>query len=457
VTPTLTFLIGYSALMVAVGLWVGRRRMGGSDFFVAGRRLGPALLFSTFLAANIGAGSTVGATALAYREGLSAWWWNGAAGIGSLVLAFTVGPRIWRQASRYRDLTVGDFLERHYGRSMRGLVGALIWVGTLWILAAQLLGIAAVLNVAGGLPIQVGFVVGALVTVLYFVAGGLLTSSAVNAVQLVVILAGFIVVSPLAVAAAGGWTAVTSGPASRMDLFASGPATGWKLLFLTGLAFVVSPGLLQKAYGARDERAVTKGIALNGVAQLVFACAPVAIGMSAAVLYPALARNDLALPTVLSGLTPAVGGLALAAVFSAEVSSADAVLFMLATSASRDLYRGFVNPLATDAQVVRVARLSAAAGAVLGIGLATMYQSVVGALQVFYSLLVVTLFVPVIAALYVRGVSRREGLASVLVGVPVLVFTHVATAGVGWGAATPVVLGVAASGAAFALLRAARR
>ena len=37
-------------------------------------------------------------------------------------------------------------------------------------------------------------------------------------------------------------------------------------------------------------------------------------------------------------LPPAVGALALAAVFSAEISTADAVLFMLATSGSRDLY-----------------------------------------------------------------------------------------------------------------------
>jgi SSS family solute:Na+ symporter len=51
------------------------------------------LIFATFLALNIGAGSTVGATDLAYRDGLSAWWWNGSAGLGSLVLAFWIGPQ----------------------------------------------------------------------------------------------------------------------------------------------------------------------------------------------------------------------------------------------------------------------------------------------------------------------------------------------------------------------------
>ena len=119
-TVTLALLLLYSALQVGLGLWIGRRVRSGGDFFVAGRGLSAGLIFSAFLAANIGAGSTVGATAVGYADGLSAWWRNGSAGIGSLLLAFWIGPRIWREAKLHNDLTVGDFLERHYGRTLRG-------------------------------------------------------------------------------------------------------------------------------------------------------------------------------------------------------------------------------------------------------------------------------------------------------------------------------------------------
>src|SRR5438128_11481245 len=111
----MTFLlIGYAALMVVFGAFVSRRVRASSDFFVAGRGLGAGLIFSTLLAANIGAGSTVGATGLGYRDGLSAWWWVGSAGIGSAVLALTVGPKIWRVARQYNLYTVGDYLEFRY-------------------------------------------------------------------------------------------------------------------------------------------------------------------------------------------------------------------------------------------------------------------------------------------------------------------------------------------------------
>ena len=447
---TLLLLVAYSLLMAVIGLWIGRRVRATGDFFVAGRTLGPGLIFATFLAGNIGAGSTVGAASLAYRDGLSAWWWNASAGLGCLILAFSVGPRMWRESVAHGDLTVGDFLERRYGANLRLAVAILIWIGTLSILSAQLLGMSTVFQVVTGVSPFVGCALGAALVSVYFVAGGLLGSAYVNLVQLAVKLAGFAIVTPLALSLAGGWSAIAADP-SRLDLVSGGtPQSGWRLLFFLGPAFIVSPGLLQKAYGARDARAVTTGVAFNGLALIAFAALPTMLGMAARVLHPDITR-DLAFATIASDLTPAVGALALAAVFSAEASAADAVLFMLATSGSRDLYRR-VRPHATDAELLRAARVSSLAGAALGLALTTMHRSVIDALGTFYAVMVVTLFVPIIGGLYSRSPTRRQGLAS-LTGVPVLGLVHLATGGAGYGPFTPVVSGVLASALAFAAAR----
>jgi SSS family solute:Na+ symporter len=247
-------------------------------------------------------------------------------------------------------------------------------------------------------------------------------------------------------ALAGGWEAIALDRARLDPVGGSSPQSGWRLLFFLGPAFVVSPGLIQKAFGARNERAVTTGIAINGVALMAFAALPTLIGMSAYALHPGIDK-DLAFATMAADLTPAFGALALAAVFSAEASAADAVLFMLATSGSRDLFRRF-RPAATDGELLRAARWSAIAGALLGLGLAMMHRSVIAALGTFYAVMVVTLFVPLLAGLYAGRTSRRQGLAS-LVGVPVLVAVHFATDGAGYGALTHVIAGVLASALAF--------
>jgi len=54
-------------------------------------------------------------------------------------------------------------------------------------------------------------------------------------------------------------------------------------------------------------------------------------------------------------------------VFSAELSAADAVLFMLTTSLSQDLYKRFLNPEASDARVLTVARLATLVSGALGV------------------------------------------------------------------------------------------
>ena len=127
-SPLLVLLLVYSVGLIVLGAWVGRAVRRSADFFVAGRSLGIGLLGSTFLAANIGAGSTLGATGYAYTHGLAAWWWNGSAGLGSLVLAFWVGPRLWRSAQQHGFLTVGDFLEHAFGRPVRTLAATFIWL-----------------------------------------------------------------------------------------------------------------------------------------------------------------------------------------------------------------------------------------------------------------------------------------------------------------------------------------
>jgi SSS family solute:Na+ symporter len=400
---------------------VARFVRGSGDFFVAGRRLGAPLILTTVLAANIGAGATVGAAGLGYRDGISAWWWNGSAAIGSIFLAFFIGPRVWRVAARHNLYTTGDYLELRYGPTVRAVVASLIWLGTLSILAGQLIAGAAVLTVVAGVPRWLGTVISAVVMTVYFVAGGLLSSAWINAVQLVVLLAGFAMALPIVLANVGGWSGVMHSanvPPSFGDVwYSTGPGSGWMLLALVP-AFVISPGLMQKAYGASSARTVTVGVGVQAAALAVFAFIPPLFGMAARAAHPGLINPNLVLPTVLvEQLPPALGALALAAVFSAEVSTCDALLFMLATSLSQDLYKRFLRPAATDAQLLRVARLAAIAGGIGGVLFALRLPTVTDALRIFYALLGVTLLVPVVGGLYTRRAGSVEALVSIAAGI----------------------------------------
>jgi SSS family solute:Na+ symporter len=424
----LAVLVGYSVLLVGFGAFMSRRVKKADDFLVAGRALGPGLIAATFLAANIGAGSTVSATGLGYAFGFGAWWWVGCAGIGSLILANTVGPRIWALAAKNGWRTVGDFLDDRYDRRVRGLVASLLWVATLLILAGQLIALAKILEVIIGLQKWQGCLLGGIVVATYYVSGGLLSSVWVNAVQLTVKLSGFALAIPFGIAAAGGWRALQPAIHTSAPLGASGIGSYMVILIPS---FIVSPGLIQKLYGARDARTVRIGVNINACALLLFAFIPAILGVIVRSRFPSLSDQELALPVIMTRLLPQwLGLLTLAAVFSAELSASDAVLFMLSSSVSIDLYKTFFKPAASDRQLVAVARLAAVVAAMFSIVLAIRIPSIIVALTLFYTLLAAALTAPLIVGLYSRRPTANRALVAVVSSVSVWAIAQSATAGI---------------------------
>ena len=128
--------------------------------------------------------------------------------------------------------------------------------------------------------------------------------------------------------------------------------------------------------------------------------------------------------------------------FSAEVSAADASLFMLTTSLAQDLYKRFVNPSSSDERVLLVARCTAVASGVMGVGLAWISEDVIETLKIPYTLITVSLLVPVVAGLYVPRTTSRGALASIAGGVVGMLAVQIATHGAGWGVVTPALAGL---------------
>lgn len=456
-SPYLAVLVAYGALLALVGLALSRRTRGTADFFVAGRALSPLLLGSTMLAANIGAGSTIGVAEFAYRSGLSAWWWVGSAGIGSIILATSVGPRIWRLAKRLEYLTVGDFLEDRYRQSVRTTVAGLMAVGSLSALAAQLIGVAAILGWVAGTSRTVSCLLAGSVVAIYFTAGGLKGAAWINLLQLIVKGTGFILAVPFALSRVGGWSALrppleatVGNPQAYVSILGigAGDASGYLIMLVP--AFIISPGLLQKIYGARDERTVKLGVGIQGALLLVYGFLPVILGMCMASLQGNLEDPRMALPAVITQALPFwLGSLLLASLFSAELSSADAVIFMVSTSISRDLYQRILHPEVSEAGLLRIGRWASFLACSLGTVLSILIPSVLGALSIFYTLMVVALFFPVVLGLYSRFANSGSALLSLLIAIPATLIYSLLARGTGWGFITPAVFGISVSGLVF--------
>jgi SSS family solute:Na+ symporter len=101
--------------------------------------------------------------------------------------------------------------------------------------------------------------------------------------------------------------------------------------------------------------------------------------------------------------------------------------------------------------VLAVARLATLAGAAAALGLALAAASIVALLTIFYTLLTVSLFVPIVCGLLVPQTTTRDAWASILAGVCGMLIIQFATHGRGWGLMTPALGGLMAAGVAWAI------
>jgi SSS family solute:Na+ symporter len=89
-----------------------------------------------------------------------------------------------------------------------------------------------------------------------------------------------------------------------------------------------------------------------------------------------------------------------------------------------------------------VARATTIVSAVLGLALAIAAESIVTIITIFYTLITVTLFVPILAGLFVPRTTAAGALASIAGGVGGALVIQIATGGRGWGLITPALGGL---------------
>jgi SSS family solute:Na+ symporter len=313
------------------------------------------------------------------------------------------------------------------------------------------IAVAWILNVTTGVSKPIGCLLAIVAITAYFAAGGLHSAARVNILQLTVKMLGFVLAVGFLIGTHGAGNLTNSVSAklspeaarSYFNIFGANIGTVPGFLITLVPAFIVSPGLLQKVFGGKDRRAVRIGVAANAICLLLFAAIPVILGTIARGFLPALPRNEIALPTLLTQLLPTwIGAFLLAAIFSAELSAADAVLFMLTTSLGKDLYKGLLRPQATDKQLFTTTRLSVIVCGILGFIFAISLESVIQALSIFYSLITAVFFLPIIGGLYWSRISARSALLSIGVTVAIL---SVLESGPKLAAAFPALAGLGAA------------
>jgi SSS family solute:Na+ symporter len=432
-TVQLLIIAGYLLALLGIGLLARRGTPQTHDgFFLAGRAVGPLLLFLTMAATNFSAFTVFGFSGAGYRIGY-AYYPVMAFGTGFMALTFIlIGLPVWKAAKSLGAVTPPELIRLRFGnRPLHAAYLAVMVVFTLPYLAIQPMGAGYALKGLLGVPYTVGAVAVTTVGTAYVLLGGLKADIWTDALQGVFVLAAMLAVFFCVAAALGGFTnanrAISS---SRPELFSRPgggdalPAGIWfSYMALWFLCDPMFPQLFQRFLAARDERGLKLTAMLYPLATGLLFFLPVAIGVMGRMVAPGLtgSQTDQILPLVVGKLLPPwLGAAAMAGGLAALMSTMDSQLLTLSSMVVRDgaaLTRR--EPFADRYSKVAVLLLAAAG---LAIALRPWAPILDIATETFTGLAV--LFPVTLAAIYWRRTNAWAGFASILAGESLVAFYH---------------------------------
>jgi len=291
----------YLASLISIGWWSRRARRGNSlsDFYLAGRSLGSAVLLFTLFATQYSGNSLSGFPGQTYREGLA--YYMSVTFMVAIVGGYVLfAPRLYRESRRHAFVTPTDYLAHRFGSPALSYAASVLLTVTLAnFLLAQLMamGHAFAGLTAGQIPYWAGVVGGAVVILVYELMGGMRAVAWTDALQGGVLFLGLLLAAILLIDVVGSPAEVVATLSRVAPAKSASPSLETCALWLSnflllGLGAPLYPQAIQRIYAARRLVDLKRALATMAFLPHVAITTVVFIGLAGIVLYPNLAGPE---------------------------------------------------------------------------------------------------------------------------------------------------------------------
>lgn len=471
--------VGYAIFIVGLGLYVSRSKKGeeksAEDYFLAGKSLPWWAIGASLIAANISAEQFIGMSGSGFAIGLAIASYEWMAAITLLIVAKYFLP-VFIEKGLY---TIPEFIEKRYSTELKTIL-AIFWIALfIFVNLTSVLYLGAksldtIMGTGDGSMVFMAIVGLGLFAAAYSIWGGLSAVAWTDVVQVVLLVAGGLATTLIAldhVAPDGG---VFNGLAYIYDqvpekfsmilskgeiITPNGKDAWWNL---PGLSVLIggmwvaniyywgfNQYIIQRALAAKSLAESQKGLAFAAFLKLIIPFIVVIPGIIAYVMNASdgtlnnidpsfltadgTVANDNAAPWLIKSLVPSgLKGLVMAALAAAIVSSLASMLNSTATIFTMDIYKPYFKPNASQGQMVTVGRITAAVSLVLAILIAPQLGSLGQAFQFIQEYTGVVspgILAVFIAGLFWKKATNKGAIWGILSSIPIAMYFKVAPNG----------------------------
>src|SRR5437899_5594395 len=392
-------LVLYFVLIIAIGLYMGRKEENLADFALGGRRIPWWAVLASIIAAETSAGTFFGTPGEGFA--LRNYTYVQLA-LGTILARILVSYIFIKPYYDYKVYSIYEYLTARFGVPTKNAASAVFMITRLLASGARLYVAAIALALAyqmisGSRPgraemllIYIGSTIAIVIlTAIYTTLGGIKAVIWTDFIQASIMMGSALVALGLLYSAIpGGWSEIVArhGGFGISDFLTTGldPATtGWdKIKGMFEIEYTIFAGLIgstfitmarhgtdqdmvQRMLTAPDIRRSRRSLMLSGLADIPIVLTYLTIGLL--LWHSHQAHPDPTLPKtpnetfchfILYQMPVGLRGLLLAGIFATAMGSLSTALNALATSFTRDWYEPYVNPGSSAKQSLRPLRWS---------------------------------------------------------------------------------------------------
>ncbi len=415
----------YLLAMLGVGFYFMRKNSSTDDYYVGGRELSSLHIGLSVVATDVGGGFSIGLGGLGFTMGLSGSWLLFTGLIGAWLSGVILIPKVSDLAREKGFLSFPQFLDHVFDKRVALMAGIISAIGYLGFTSSQILaGAKLASSTFTNLSLNQALLAMGIVAVTYTVLGGLKAVIYTDTVQWIVLMAGLVFIGlPFAYQKVGGMEAIKAAlPASALSLsnISWQKIVNWMFTIIP--IWFIGMTLYQRIYAAKDTKTAQRGWFIAGLFEYpLMAFIGVILGMLARVALnngllagytEANLDAEMGLPVLLRTILP-VGflGIVLSAYFSAIMSTADSCLMAASGNILTDVLKKH-----NSKNGLKYSQLLTLVIGIFALLIAIKMTSVLELMLHSYSFMVSGMFIPVLAALFLKNPKANAALVSMIFG-----------------------------------------
>ena len=417
----------YLIILVAIGLYFYRKTSSIEGFLLGGRGLGSWVTAFSAQASDMSGWLLMGLPGAIYLGGMTEVWIGVGLFIGTVLNWKFVSVRLRSYTEKTDALTLSTFFERRF----KDPTGAIRVISALIILvfftiysSSGMVASGKLFQMMFGIDYTTAVFIGAGVIIAYTFLGGFLAVCWTDLIQGILMIIAIVVVPVLAIVNMGGVEASMTA-ISMQNVSTSLFGGGISLLAIIssaawGLGYFGQPHILVRFMGIKSIKELPKTMTIAIIWVIIALLGAVSVGLLSIPLFPGLtdgAQETVFMLMIRKFFPPWIGGIFLAAIMAAIMSTIDSQLLVSSSALTEDLARIFFKKQLTDRQSVNLGRLSVIVIAVIALIMAmTPNSTVMGLVSYAWGGFGAAFGPLVLFGLYSRKTTWKSALIGMILG-----------------------------------------